>query len=103
MEKISPQAKHHRPQAKKMSGGDELTGVNLGPVDPATKIVCAQPPFLSLSGLVSNYHRTGIFVRGVCLGNVGPDVSIRPVANKVWFSRIEILVFVVVICISSEA
>ena len=35
-------------------GGDELTGVNLGPVDPATlqatKIACAHPPSLSFSG-----------------------------------------------------
>ena len=50
-------------------GWDELTGVNLGPVDPATlqatKIACAHPPSLSFSGLVSNFRRTGIIVRGM--------------------------------------
>ena len=66
-----------------MSGGDELTGVNLGPVDPATKIVCAQPPFLSLSGLVSNFHRTGIIVRGYVWGTF---------VSEIWSFEVEICV-----------
>ena len=41
-------------QGKKGWGGDELTGVNWVPVDPATlqatKIACAHPPSLSFSG-----------------------------------------------------
>ena len=89
-------------------GGDELNWVNLGRVDPATlqatKIACAHPPSLSLSGLVSNFRRTGIIVRGYVWGTFGSVGCLHPpVTNKVWYGRIEILVSAVEICISSKA
>ena len=89
-------------------GGDELNWVNLGRVDPATlqatKIARAHPPSLSLSGLVSNFRRTGIIVRGYVWGTFGSAGCLHlPVTNKVWYGRIEILVSAVEICISSKA
>ena len=68
-------------------GGDELNWVNLGRVDPATlqatKIACVHPPSLSLSGLVSNFRRTGIIVRGYVWGTF---------VSEIWSFEVEICV-----------